>query len=146
MRTYNAKPGEIERQWFIVDANEQPLGRAACEIATILQGKNKPTYTPHVDVGDCVIVVNAAKVKLTGNKLDKKLYYRHSGWVGGLTSKSAREMLEQKPDEVMKLAVKGMLPKSRLGRAMLRKLKVHAGACPEHGYKAQKAEPLNLSK
>ncbi len=146
MRTYNAKPGEIEPRWFIVDAKKQPLGRAASEIATILQGKHKPAYTPHVDVGDFVIVVNAADVQLTGKKLDDKLYYRHTGWVGGLVSKNARELLKQKPEEVIRLAVKGMLPKSRLGTAMLSKLKIHAGACPEHGYKAQKAEPLELFK
>jgi len=144
MRTFSAKPGEIEARWFIVDAADKPLGRAASQIATILQGKNKPTYTPHVDVGDFVVVVNAAKIKLTGDKLDKKQYYHHTGWMGGLVARSARDMLERKPDEVMRLAVKGMLPKSRLGRAMLRKLKVHAGACPAHGYVAQKAKPLEL--
>lgn len=144
MRTFNAKPGEIERRWYVVDIKQRPLGRTASEIARILQGKNKPVYTPHVDVGDYVVVINAAEVALTGNKLDKKMYHHHSGWVGGLDSKSAREMLQTKPEEVVRLAVKGMLPKSRLGTAMLDKLKVHAGPCPEHGYKAQKAEPLNL--
>jgi large subunit ribosomal protein L13 len=144
MVTYNAKAGEVESRWFIVDAERQPLGRTASEIATILQGKNKPTYTPHVDTGDHVVVINAAKIMLTGKKLDDKKYYRHTGWMGGLVSTSAREMLEDKPTELMKKAVKGMLPKTRLGRVMLDKLKVHAGACPEHGYRAQKAEPLNL--
>ena len=144
MRTFSAKPGEIEQRWFIVDAADKPLGRAASQIAMILQGKNKPTYTPHVDVGDYVVVVNASQIKLTGNKLDAKQYYRHTGWVGGLVAHSARAMLASKPDEVVRLAVKGMLPKSRLGRAMLRKLKIHAGACPGHGYAAQKAVPLEL--
>jgi len=144
MRTYNAKPGEVDRRWVIVDAADKPLGRIASQVAQILMGKNKPVYTPHVDVGDFVVVINAAKVKLTGNKLDGKLYHRHTGWVGGLVSKSAREMLEQKPDQVMRKAVKGMLPRSKLGTAMLDKLKVHAGVLPKHGYKAQKAEPLEL--
>jgi large subunit ribosomal protein L13 len=144
MPTYIAKPGEVERRWYIVDAADKPLGRTASEVATILQGKNKPTFTPHVDVGDCVVVVNAAKVKLTGNKLDNKLYQHHTGWMGGLVEKNARELLEKKPTEVMKMAVRGMLPKTRLGKSMLGKLKVHAGDCPEHGYKAQRAEILNL--
>ena len=144
MRTYMAKSGEIERRWYIVDAADIPLGRTASEVATILQGKNKPTFTPHVDVGDHVVVVNAAKVKLTGNKLEGKLYQHHTGWMGGLVEKSAAELLEKKPTEVMKLAVKGMMPKTRLGKTMLAKLKVHAGDCPEHGYKAQRAEVLNL--
>jgi len=144
MRTFIAKPGEIERRWYVIDVKERPLGRTASEIARILQGKNKPTYTPNVDVGDYVVVINAAEVTLTGNKLDGKQYHRHSGWVGGLDSKSAREMIDSKPEEVIRLAVKGMLPRSRLGKTMLSKLKIHAGPCPEHGYKAQKAEPLNL--
>ncbi|MCP4602626.1 MAG: 50S ribosomal protein L13 [Proteobacteria bacterium] len=144
MRTYSAKPGEIERRWYIVDAQKQSLGRTASEIAKILQGKNKPTYTPHIDMGDFVIVINADQINLTGNKLDNKLYYRHTGWMGGLVTKNAKEMLQRKPEEVMRLAVKGMLPRTRLGKLMLKKLKIHAGACPEHGYQAQKAEPLDL--
>ncbi len=144
MRTYSAKPGEIDARWFIVDAAGKPLGRTASKVATILQGKNKPSYTPHVDTGDYVVVINAAKVELTGNKLDGKMYHRHTGWMGGLVSTSAREILEQKPGDLMKLAVKGMLPKTKLGRVMLSKLKVHAGPCPEHGYVAQKAEKLDL--
>ena len=144
MRTYNAKPGEIDKRWFIVDAAHKPLGRTAAEIAKILQGKNKPTYTPHVDTGDFVVVVNAGRVTLTGKKLDAKMYHRHTGWVGHLVSKSARELLDSRPEELVRLAVKGMLPKTRLGRAMLKKLKVHAGALPEHGYVAQKARPLEL--
>jgi large subunit ribosomal protein L13 len=144
MSTYSAKPDEVERRWFIVDAAGKPLGRTASQIAVILQGKNKPTYTSHVDTGDFIVVVNAAQVHLTGRKLDDKMYYRHTGWVGGLVSTSARNLLAAKPEELMKLAVRGMLPKSKLGRAMLGKLKVHAGACPAHGYVAQKAQPLEL--
>ena len=146
MKTYTAKPDELEKKWYIVDAADIPIGRTASKIATILQGKDKPTYTPHVDTGDYVVVVNAAKVGLTGTKLDSKNYYRHTGWVGGLVSKNAREMLESKPNELIKAAVKGMLPKTKLGRAMFKKLKVHEGPCPEHGYKAQKAEVLALTK
>ncbi len=144
MSTYSAKPDEVERRWFIVDAAEKPLGRTASKIAVILQGKNKPTYTAHVDTGDFIVVVNAAKFHLTVRKLDDKMYYRHTGWVGGLVSTSAKEMLASKPEELMKLAVRGMLPKSKLGRAMLGKLKIHAGACPAHGYAAQKAQPLEV--
>ena len=144
MTTYQAKSNDIEKRWFIVDASKAPLGRTATQIATILQGKNKPTYTPHVDTGDYVVVINAAKAVLTGSKLDSKLYHRHTGWVGGLVSRSAREVLKSKPSELVKTAVRGMLPKTTLGRSMLRKLKVHSGPCPEHGYKAQKAEVLEL--
>jgi large subunit ribosomal protein L13 len=144
MRTYSAKPGEIDARWFIVDAAGKPLGRTASKVATILQGKNKTSYTPHVDTGDYVVVINAAKVELTGNKLDGKMYYHHTGWMGGLVSTSAREILEKKPGDLMKRAVKGMLPKTKLGRVMLTKLKIHAGPCPEHGYVAQKAEKLDL--
>ena len=144
MPTYSAKQGEVDARWFIVDAAGKPLGRTASKVATILQGKNKPSYTPHVDTGDYVVIVNAAKVELTGNKLDGKMYYRHTGWMGSLVSTSAREILEQKPGDLMKLAVKGMLPKTKLGRVMLSKLKIHAGPCPEHGYVAQKAEKLDL--
>lgn len=144
MRTYSAKPGEVDARWFIVDAAGKPLGRTASKVATILQGKNKTSYTPHVDTGDYVVIVNAAKVELTGNKLDGKMYYHHTGWMGGLVATSAREILEQKPGDLMKRAVKGMLPKTKLGRVMLTKLKIHAGPCPEHGYVAQKAEKLDL--
>jgi large subunit ribosomal protein L13 len=121
MSTYSAKPDEVERRWFIVDAAGKPLGRTASQIAVILQGKNKPAYTSHVDTGDFIVVVNAAQVHLTGRKLDDKMYYRHTGWVGGLVSTSARNLLAAKPEELMKLAVRGMLPKSKLGRAMLGK-------------------------
>jgi large subunit ribosomal protein L13 len=146
MKTFRAKPNELEKRWFIVDAADIPLGRTASKVAVILQGKNKPTYTPHVDTGDFVVVINADKVALTGSKLTKKMYHRHTGWVGGLVSKSAKEILDSKPEELIKSAIKGMLPKTTLGTAMLRKLKVHAGPCPEHGYKAQKAQPLDLNK
>jgi large subunit ribosomal protein L13 len=144
MRTFSAKPGEIERRWFIVDTEGKTLGRAAAEIAKILQGKNKPTYTPHVDTGDFVVVVNASRVRLTGRKLDDKQYHRHTGWVGHLVSVSARELLEKKPEELFRLAVRGMLPKTRLGRAMIKKLKIHSGPAPAHGYAAQKATALAL--
>ncbi len=144
MRTFVAKPGEIKPRWYVVDAGDKPLGRTATEIARILQGKNKPTYTPHVDTGDFVVVINSAKIQLTGRKLEQKMYRRHTGWMGGLVSTSAAEMLEKKPTELMKMAVKGMLPKSKLGRQMLKKLKVHEGAMPEHGYQAQQAQPLEL--
>jgi len=144
MSTYNAKPGELESKWFIIDASDKPLGRTASKVATILQGKNKPAYTPHVDTGDHIVIINAAKVLLTGKKLDTKHYYRHTGWMGGLVSTSAREMLEKKPTDLITFAVKGMLPKTKLGKAMLKKLKVYAGPCPAHGYEAQKAEPLEL--
>jgi len=144
MKTYTAKPGEIDRQWFIVDAAGKPLGRMATRIAMLLMGKTKPAYTPHVDTGDFVVVVNAARTVLTGTKMDKKTYYTHSRWVGKLTATSARDMLKTKPADMIKAAVKGMLPKSRLGRDMLRKLKVHAGDCPAHGYAAQKAVRLEV--
>jgi len=146
MKTYMAKPNEQEQRWFIVDAADVPLGRTASKVAVILQGKNKPSYTPHVDTGDYVVVINAAKVALTGAKWTDKMYHRHTGWVGGLVSKSAQEMLESKPNELIKMAVKGMLPKTLLGHAMLKKLKVHEGPCPEHAYQAQKAEVLDLNK
>lgn len=146
MRTYHAKPGDVERRWYIVDAAAQPLGRTASHIARILQGKTKPAYTPSCDVGDFVVVINAAKVALSGNKLDAKHYYRHTGWPGGIVGTSARDMLSSKPTELLRQAVKGMLPKNKLGRDMLRKLKIHPGPCPEHGYKAQNAEPLDLGK
>ena len=144
MKTYIAKPNEADRRWYVVDAAEKTLGRTATEIARVLQGKHKPEYTPHVDTGDCVIVINAEKIRLTGNKLDGKMYHRHTGYMGGLVSVSARELLAAKPTELMRMAVKGMLPKSKLGRSMIKKLKVHAGEMPAHGYVAQRAEPMNL--
>ncbi len=141
-KTYMAKPGEVTREWYVVDASGKTLGRLATEIARILRGKHKPQYTPHVDVGDFVIVINAEKIAVTGRKLDQKRYYRHSGYPGGLRSITLRRMLEKHPERVIRLAVKGMLPKNRLGRRMLKKLKVYAG--PEHPHQAQQPKPLDL--
>jgi len=142
MKTYTAKPGEIERHWYVVDADGQTLGRLATRIADMLRGKGKPEYTPHVDTGDFVVVVNAEKIQVTGNKLDQKMYHRHSGYPGGLRSRSLREQLERRPTEVLRKAVKGMLPRNRLGRAQIGKLKIYAG--PEHPHEAQSPEPLKL--
>jgi large subunit ribosomal protein L13 len=142
MRTYNAKPGEIERNWYVVDADGQTLGRLATQIADTLRGKRKPQYTPHVDTGDFVVVVNAEKIRVTGKKLDEKLYRRHSGYPGGLRSRPLRDELERRPTEVLRKAVKGMLPRNRLGRAQLTKLKIYAG--PDHPHGAQAPKPLPL--
>jgi large subunit ribosomal protein L13 len=142
MRTYNAKPGEIERRWYVVDADGQTLGRLATQIADTLRGKGKPQYTPHVDTGDFVVVVNAEKVRVTGNKLDQKRYYRHSGYPGGLRSRTLREQLDRRPTEVIRKAVKGMLPKNRLARQQINKLKIYAG--PEHPHEAQAPKPLQV--
>jgi large subunit ribosomal protein L13 len=144
MRTYNAKPGEVERRWYVVDADGQTLGRLATRIADTLRGKDKAQYTPHVDTGDFVVVVNAEKVVVTGNKLDQKRYYRHSGYPGGLRSRTLREQLERRPTEVIRKAVKGMLPKNRLARRQLNKLKVYAG--PEHPHEAQAPQPLEVGR
>ena len=144
MKTWNAKPGEIERQWRLVDAEGQTLGRLATRIADALRGKDKPQYTPHVDTGDFVIVVNAEKVAVTGKKLDDKMYYRHSGYPGGLRSRTLREQLARRPEEVIRKAVKGMLPRNRLSRAQLRKLKIYAG--PEHPHTAQAPGPLKTER
>ena len=143
MKTYTVKAGEIERKWYVIDAEDLVLGRLATEVATILKGKNKPTYSPHMDVGDNVIVVNAEKVKLTGNKIDKKMYYRHSGYPGGLKEIPYSELMKNKSDFVVMKAVKGMLPHNRLGRQMLKKLHVYSG--PEHPHKAQQPEQLELA-
>ena len=140
MRTYNAKPGEIERRWYVVDADGQILGRLATQVAETLRGKGKPQYTPHVDTGDFVVVVNAEKIAVTGNKLEEKMYHRHSGYPGGLRTRTLDDMLERRPEEVIRLAVKGMLPRSRLARQQLRKLKVYAG--PDHPHEAQKPKPI----
>lgn len=140
--TYMAKPQEIERKWYVVDAAGQTLGRLASEVASILKGKHKPTYTPHVDTGDHVILINAEKIVLTGNKLADKKYYRHSMYPGGLKVTTAGEMLEKKPERMLELAVKGMLPKNSLGRQMFKKLHVHAGA--EHPHQAQQPENYEL--
>ena len=140
MNTYSAKPGEIDRTWFVVDASEFELGRLATRIAVILRGKHKPAFTPHVDTGDFVVVVNASQVKLTGRKLDQKGYHHYSGYPGGLTSKPAREVREHDPDRMIRQAVKGMLPKNRLASRLITKLKVYGGA--EHPHGAQKPEPF----
>ena len=143
-KTYNAKPGEIARDWYVVDAEGQTLGRLATRIADTLRGKGKAEYTPHVDTGDFVVVVNAEKIQVTGNKLDQKMYHRHSGYPGGLRSRTLREQLERRPTEVLRKAVKGMLPRNRLGRAQIGKLKIYVG--PEHPHEAQSPEPLKLEK
>ncbi|HEY8108163.1 MAG TPA: 50S ribosomal protein L13 [Gaiellaceae bacterium] len=140
MKTYSAKPGEITREWYLVDAEGKTLGRLATQIADTLRGKRKPQYTPHVDTGDFVIVVNAEKIHVTGNKLDQKRYYRHSGYPGGLRSRTLREQLDRRPTEVLRVAVKGMLPKNRLARQQITKLKIYAG--PEHPHEAQNPRPL----
>ena len=142
MKTYNAKPGEITRDWYLVDANGQTLGRLATQIADRLRGKGKPQYTPHVDTGDFVVVVNAEKIAVTGNKRSDKMYYRHSGYPGGLKSRSLNDMLERRPEEVIRLAVKGMLPRNRLARKQLTKLKVYAG--PDHPHAAQQPQPMEI--
>lgn len=142
MKTYWTKEEDVVRQWFVVDADGQTLGRLASQIAAILRGKHKPTYNPSVDTGDYVIVVNAEKIHTTGRRLDQKKYYKHSGYVGGLTERTLREELQRYPERVMYRAVKGMLPKNVLGRKMLRKLKVYAGS--EHPHEAQQPEPLEI--
>jgi large subunit ribosomal protein L13 len=140
VKTYSAKAGDIGRRWFVIDAEGQVLGRLATRVATILRGKHKPAFTPHIDVGDFVVVVNAEKVKLTGNKLDDKLFRRHSGYPGGLSEIPYRRLLETHPERALERAVWGMLPKGRLGRRLKQKLKVYAG--PEHPHASQKPEPL----
>lgn len=142
MKTYSVKAGEIERRWFVVDAEGKILGRIASEVARILRGKHKPTYTPHLDTGDFVVVLNADKVRLSGRKADQKTYFRHSGYMGGEKFIPFRTMLEKHPERVIELAVKGMLPKGALGRQMRKKLKVYAGT--EHPHEAQQPEPLTF--
>ena len=142
MKTFMASPEKIERKWYVVDAEGQTLGRLASEVAKVLRGKNKPEYTPHVDTGDYVIVINADKIKVTGKKLDQKMYYHHSDYVGGLKEATLREMMQKKPEKVIELAVKGMLPKGPLGREMYTKLFVYAG--PDHKHAAQKPEELTF--
>jgi large subunit ribosomal protein L13 len=144
MKTYVATPATRERNWLVVDANGQTLGRLATQIANALRGKRKPEYTPHCDVGDFVIVVNAEKIVTTGAKLDQKRYYRHSGYPGGLSSRTLREQLERRPTEVIRSAVKGMLPKNKLASRQLTKLKIYAG--PEHPHGPQNPKPLNLEQ
>lgn len=140
MKTFMASPATIERKWYVVDAANMTLGRLASEVAKVLRGKNKPIFTPHMDTGDYVIVVNADKIKVTGRKLDQKIYYHHSDYVGGMKETKLKDMLAKKPERVVELAIKGMLPKGSLGRAMYRKLYVYAGA--EHPHVAQKPEAL----
>ena len=142
MKTYMATPESIDRKWYVVDADGLTLGRLASEVAKVLRGKNKPEFTPHVDTGDYVIVINAEKIKVPGKKLDQKVYYQHSDYVGGMKEATLREKLAKKPEEVIELAVKGMLPKGPLGRDMYRKLFVYAG--PEHKHAAQQPEELKF--
>ena len=142
MKTYMANPDKIERKWYVVDAEGATLGRLASEIAKVLRGKNKPEYTPHIDTGDYVIVVNAEKVKVTGKKLQQKIYYNHSDYVGGMRETTLAELLAKKPEKVIELAVKGMLPHNRLGRQMYKKLFVYKGS--EHKHEAQKPEVLEV--
>ena len=142
MKTWNAKPGEVERRWYLVDADGKTLGRLATRIADTLRGKDKPQYTPHTDTGDFVVVVNCEKVAVTGKKMDEKMYYRHSGYPGGLKERTLREQLDRRPTDVLRKAVKGMLPRNRLARQQLLKLKVYAG--PDHPHEAQAPKPLQL--
>lgn len=142
MSTYMAKPNEVQRDWYVVDAAGQTLGRLASEIAKILRGKHKPTFTPHVDTGDFVIVVNAEKVELTGKKLDQKKYYHHSGYPGGLKETTYRKLMDKKPELVIEKAVKGMIPHNKLGRQIIKKLKVYAG--PDHPHQAQQPKELEF--
>lgn len=142
MNSFMANPDKIERKWYVVDAEGQTLGRLAAEVAKVLRGKNKPEFTPHIDTGDNVIVINAEKIKVTGKKLDQKVYYHHSDYVGGMKETTLREMMAKKPEQVIELAVKGMLPKGPLGRTMIKKLHVYAGA--EHAHQAQKPEVLTF--
>ncbi len=142
MKTFSPTPKDISRNWFVVDASDKILGRLATAVAVRLRGKHKAEFTPHLDTGDFIVVVNASKVRTTGHKLDQKKYYRHSGWIGGLKETSLRDMLAKKPEDVIRKAVRGMLPKNRLGRAMLKKLKVYAGEA--HPHEAQKPETLDV--
>lgn len=141
--TYTVKAGEIERKWYVVDAEGETLGRLASQIAKVLEGKHKPIYTPHLDTGDYVIVINAEKIHVTGNKLDQKIYRRHSGYFGGMRELTLGELLEKSPETVIYNAVKGMLPKKSLGKTMLKKLKVYSG--PEHNHEAQQPEKLEIN-
>lgn len=142
MNSFMANPAKVERKWYVVDATGYTLGRLASEVAKVLRGKNKPVFTPHIDTGDYVVIVNAEKIKVTGKKLDQKIYYHHSEYVGGMKETTLREMLAKKPEKVVELAVKGMLPKGPLGREMFNKLHVYAG--PEHPHAAQKPEALTF--
>ncbi len=141
-KTYMAKPGEIERRWYVVDAKDKVVGRLASRIAMILMGKHKPHYTPHVDTGDFVVVINASRVRFTGRKWEQKCYYRHSGYPGGLKVRRAKDLLEKKPEEILRHAVRGMLPKNHLGRRLLKKLKIYPGE--SHPHEAQKPAKLEI--
>ena len=142
MKTFTAKPHAVRRDWFVVDATDKTLGRLATELASRLRGKHKPEYTPHVDTGDYMVVVNASRLRVTGNKLADKMYHRHTGYIGNLKSANLEQMMESSPERVLQLAVKGMLPRNPLGRQMLRKLKIFAG--PEHNHQAQQPQPLDI--
>ena len=142
MKTFSAKPADVKRDWYVVDATDRTLGRLSSEIARRLRGKHKPEYTPHVDTGDYIVVVNAEKVRTTGNKKSDKVYYSHTGYIGNMKSITLEKLLQKAPERVIEIAVKGMLPKNPLGRAMYRKLKVYAG--PEHKHQAQQPKPLEI--
>jgi large subunit ribosomal protein L13 len=142
MKTFSAKPEQVRRDWYIVDATDKTLGRLASELASRLRGKHKPEFTPHVDTGDHIVVINAAHIRVTGNKLNDKIYYRHTGYVGNLKSVNLNTLLEKSPEQALNFAVKGMLPKNSLGRTMMRKLRVFAG--PEHSHQAQQPQPLDI--
>jgi len=142
MKTFSAKPAEVKRDWYVVDAKGRTLGRLATQIATRLKGKHKPEYTPHVDTGDYIVVVNAEKIRVTGNKLKDKMYHHHTGYIGNLKSISLEDLLDKAPEQVITKAVKGMLPKNKLGAAMIKKLRVFAG--PEHTHSAQQPQPLDV--
>ena len=142
MKTYSAKPADIKRDWIVVDAEGQTLGRLASMVAFRLRGKHKPTFTPHIDTGDFVVVINAEKIKLTGNKPLQKMYHHYSGYMGGMTSITAAKLLEKKPEDLIRFAIKGMLPKNRLGRQQIKKLKIYTG--PEHPHEAQQPTPVVL--
>lgn len=142
IKTYSPKQEDIRREWFVIDAKDQTLGRLASQVAVLLRGKHKPMFTPHMDTGDFVIIVNADKIRVTGKKLDQKVYYRYSGYPGGVKARTLREQLARNPEQVIRLAVRGMLPKNRLGRHMIRKLKVYAG--DKHPHQAQQPKPYTI--
>jgi large subunit ribosomal protein L13 len=142
MKTFSAKPDDVRRDWYVVDATDKTLGRLASELARRLRGKHKPIFTPHVDTGDHIVVINAERIRVTGNKLKDKMYYRHTGYVGNLKSISLEKLMEKAPEQALTIAVKGMLPKNSLGRAMLKKLRVFSG--PEHSHVAQQPQPLEI--
>jgi large subunit ribosomal protein L13 len=142
MKTFSAKSEDVRRDWFVVDATDKTLGRLATELASRLRGKHKPIFTPHVDTGDHIVVVNAARIRVTGNKLKDKIYHHHTGYIGNLKSISLEQLMEKQPEQALTFAVKGMLPKNRLGRAMMKKLRIFAG--PEHTHEAQQPQPLEI--